>query len=119
MTDYYEQWLSKRGRANVFGDVPKRILFEPSNKERHSEYSITDMYVMARSDWHKFALSKVNQAVKSGKLPHISKCKCTYCGVSAKQYHHYNGYAPEHLLDVEPVCMNCHREANKTRKRIR
>lgn len=116
--DYYQQWLSRRGRRGVFGDVPKRILFEPSNKERHEEYGITDLYVIARKEWLKFAISKVNQAVRAGKLPHISRCKCRHCGCQAKQYHHYNGYKPEYIFDVEPVCMNCHRTANKTRKKL-
>lgn len=39
--------------------------------------------------------------------------KCHYCPAQAKQYHHHNGYEPEHYLDVVPICIKCHGEINR------
>ena len=32
------------------------------------------------------------------------------CGKQGEQYHHHKGYAPEHRLDVVPICRKCHDE---------
>ena len=50
----------------------------------------------------------VSNAVQYGKLPRASSLTCTRCGQPAKEYHHHNGYEPEHALDVAPVCKSCH-----------
>lgn len=55
-----------------------------------------------------FAGQAVYQAVKSGKLPHISTQFCVKCGKPANQYHHPNGYNKENALNVEPMCFTCH-----------
>ena len=59
------------------------------------------------------ACKVINQAIKSGKLPRPDSLQCA-CGESAKQYHHHKGYAPEHWLDVIPLCVKCHKIAHKT-----
>ena len=38
---------------------------------------------------------------------------CGQCGSPCKpDAHHHNGYAPEHWLDVEWLCRNCHERAH-------
>jgi hypothetical protein len=53
------------------------------------------------------ARSAVAYAIENSKLPKADSMKCS-CGKPAKEYHHYLGYAPEHYLDVIPVCIKCH-----------
>lgn len=60
------------------------------------------------------AVSVVNHAIRDGRLPRSDSLQCHYCPAQAKQYHHYLGYAPEHWLDVVPVCIKCHH--NETSK---
>jgi DNA-binding XRE family transcriptional regulator len=50
----------------------------------------------------------VQEAVKRGELPPARTLKCANCGAPAAHYHHWHGYAPEHLLDVQPLCVPCH-----------
>ena len=54
------------------------------------------------------AVQAVNNAIYAGKLPQPDTLQCHYCPARAKEYHHYKGYAPEHWLDVIPVCKKCH-----------
>ena len=49
----------------------------------------------------------VERAIATGKIIHFNFLQCS-CGKQAKLYHHHKGYAPEHWLDVIPVCRNCH-----------
>lgn len=53
------------------------------------------------------AESAVNYAIKIGRLPRPDTLQCYYCPKQAEQYHHWS-YAPEHFLDVIPVCVKCH-----------
>lgn len=50
---------------------------------------------------------KVANEVKRGRMPHPSTLLCR-CGAPAAEYHHHMGYAPEHELDVIPLCGPCH-----------
>ena len=54
----------------------------------------------------------LNVAVRSGHLPKPKSLQCS-CGNQAQQYHHYLGYAPEHQLDVVPMCRLCDKKAHK------
>ena len=54
------------------------------------------------------AKSAVAHAVRAGKLPRVNTLLCHYCPAQAKHRHHHKGYAPEHWLDVIPVCKKCH-----------
>lgn len=66
----------------------------------------------------------VNVEVRFGRLPRPNTLPCTDCGHIWKpgerrhEYDHHNGYAPEHYLDVEPVCTTCHarRDSSKMRQ---
>lgn len=53
------------------------------------------------------ARDAVKKAIRNGQLPPPDSLQCP-CGKPAKQYHHHKGYAPEHWLDVVPVCTKCH-----------
>lgn len=55
----------------------------------------------------KQAQVTVNDAIRKGQLPRLDTLQCS-CGSQAKHYHHNKGYAPEHWLDVIPVCRKCH-----------
>jgi hypothetical protein len=51
----------------------------------------------------------VRRAIIHNDLPRLAQQKCTDCGQQAVNYHHHLGYAPEHWLDVVPLCRKCHR----------
>lgn len=57
------------------------------------------------------AKAAVNNAVAAGKLARPARCQA--CGVAGRiQAHHWCGYAPEHWLHVEWLCLRCHRAAH-------
>jgi hypothetical protein len=56
------------------------------------------------------AVKAINHAIRAGKLSPQSAYHCRYCREQAEQYHHHLGYAPEHWLDIQPVCKICHRK---------
>lgn len=64
----------------------------------------------ARNPNYIKAMAIVNNAVRDGKLPRLNTLLCSYCTNPAQQYHHHKGYAPEHWLDVLPVCIKCHKK---------
>lgn len=56
------------------------------------------------------ARSAVNCAVKIGKLTRVKDCLCFDCGKPAKEYDHYKRYAEENWLNVQAVCIPCHKK---------
>jgi len=64
----------------------------------------------------KQARQRINVEVRTGHRPHPNTIACVDCGHEWKagerrhEYDHHKGYAPEHHLDVEPVCTVCHRK---------
>lgn len=54
------------------------------------------------------AHNAITNAVRDGKLPHVSTQVCQKCGNKAQQYHHHS-YDPDFWLDVVPLCIKCHR----------
>jgi hypothetical protein len=60
------------------------------------------------------ARSRVNVAVRFGRMPYPNTLPCKDCGhvwapgQRRHEYDHHLGYAPEHHYDVEPVCTLCH-----------
>lgn len=70
-------------------------VWRPEN-DATSEDKVSAGYAVHRAVW------------SSGVLPQVSSQKCVKCGSQAAHYHHYLGYAPEHWLDVEPLCNRCH-----------
>ena len=59
------------------------------------------------------ALIAVRDAIKKGILPKPNSLQCHYGDHQAQEYHHHKGYAPEHWLDVIPVCKKCHTNIRK------
>jgi hypothetical protein len=55
----------------------------------------------------------------AGLLPPAKTLLCVDCGAQAQEYHHHNGYEPEHLLDVIPVCRACHGKRHTAEGRTR
>lgn len=68
-------------------------------------------YVVRSPDKAK-AHNAINNAVRSGRMRHISTQVCARCGAPAEEYHHYRGYAPEQRLKVVPLCRGCHKQVN-------
>jgi hypothetical protein len=69
----------------------------------------------------KQARHLVNQAVTRGKLPRPDSIPCSDCGhVSVAgerhEYDHHLGYDAEHHMDVQAVCVPCHKAREKTRR---
>ena len=58
------------------------------------------------------AVNAVNHAITAEKLPRPNTLECYYCFEKARQYHHPS-YAPEHWLDVIPVCRECHYKCDR------
>jgi len=56
------------------------------------------------------ARSKVNEAIKTGRIPRPDSLQCYRCDNPAKQYHHHLGYRKKHWLDIRAVCVSCHTE---------
>jgi hypothetical protein len=70
---------------------------------------------MGKRDPNKIlARQRVNVEVRFGRRVHPNDLPCTDCGhiwfqgERRHEYDHYNGYAPEHHFNVEPVCTTCH-----------
>jgi hypothetical protein len=92
-----------------FAANPERVkAIEKRCYEAHKEARIA--YNKARSKTpERLARDAVNRAVRVGKLPRASAYACA-CGKAAREYHHHNGYARDHWLDVVAVCAKCHKE---------
>jgi hypothetical protein len=62
----------------------------------------------------KQARQRINVEVRTGRRPHPNSLPCADCGhvwsegEQRHEYDHHKGYAPEHHLEVEPVCVDCH-----------
>jgi len=93
-------WQSKKGKVarKHYAHSEKGKL---SQRKSHKRFH-------AHNPNHRKAMHVVNNAIRTGKLPHPNTLQCHYCPAQAKQYHHHKGYAPEHWLDVVPVCIKCH-----------
>lgn len=106
----HARMLDEKYRNSPKG-IAARVRYQESEqvKERDRQRSILD-----RKDPSKapkiLARNRLNKAVRSGKIPHVSTQKCSQCSASAQHYHHYLGYEPEHWYDVEPYCAKCHRK---------
>lgn len=58
------------------------------------------------------AKDRISYLVRVGKLSPARNRACTYCGLMAADYHHYNGYGVGHHEDVAPSCRSCHNQRN-------
>jgi hypothetical protein len=56
----------------------------------------------------------VQNNIHKGVLQSPKNFICSICNQEqAQEYHHHNGYDPNHWLDVVPVCISCHRKVDK------
>jgi len=62
----------------------------------------------------RLARQRVAYAVRRGRLPRAASLPCADCDGPASQYDHWS-YAPEHRLDVQPVCARCHKQRELVR----
>jgi len=97
----YQQQYRKTEKGK---NAQKRYKQSPKGKNTFNK--CMNRYRIIHPEYEK-AVSAVQCAVQIGKLPRPNSLQCS-CGKSAKQYHHYRGYAPEHRLDVVAVCNVCH-----------
>lgn len=49
-------------------------------------------------------------------LPPARIFRCVFCGLRADEWHHLLGYGDKFKLTVLPVCVSCHKLADKARK---
>lgn len=99
----YDQ--SEKGKAT-------RKSYTQSDKRRKAQAAAIKQYKIRHPERIK-AKNVVEKAIRKGQLPRPDSLPCHYCPAQAKEYHHYKGYAPEHWLDVVPVCIKCHNEIPK------
>lgn len=113
---------SPAGRAARLATV-RRYNAKPETKAQVLDYQRTKYatdpayrakvqatYRRSRAKHRDKALARdaVNNEVKAGRMPRASSLPCVRCDRQASEYHHHKGYAPEHRLDVIPVCKPCH-----------
>lgn len=101
MAQYQRKW----GRENV----DRRRAISERHKQKHPEkfQACHERYCVDNPD-KRNAKNAVMHAVVKGTLPKVSTRLCVVCSEQAEHYHHWS-YAPEHWLDVIPVCVKCHK----------
>ncbi len=105
--------LSEKGKA-----AQTRYNASDKGKSRNARYeasSITKGTRKARKERYTKehplltkATITVNNAIAAGRLPRADALACIKCGKPARDYHHDQGYAEAHWLDVIAVCRTCH-----------
>jgi len=69
--------------------------------------NVQGMYDLTQLD-HKGSFADVNDYITK-KLGNANKHECILCELThAVLWHHYKGYEPDNVLDVVPLCRNCH-----------
>lgn len=100
----FKKWASN-GRGYAFA---KKFKASPAGK------------AMMERNKHKLAArSAVSVATRLKKMPRAKTLACKHCGNPAKEYHHHNGYDESHWLDVIPLCLTCHNEADTLQESLR
>ncbi len=65
-----------------------------------------------KADGKLAARASIGRAIRTGIIPRARELSCRFCGKPAAEFHHLFGYAPEHHLDVVPLCRCCHKKAD-------
>jgi hypothetical protein len=94
----YEKTKNARKRASRYNCSDKGKAYHKKARKLHPEkYN---------------ARQAVNCAIKRGELQAANTFICYFdgCTKQAQEYHHYLGYDEEHWLDVEPYCIQHHRD---------
>lgn len=96
-------WKSKKGKAAI-----KR--YRQSEKGKATLRTAAKRFHNRHPNYiYKKATSAVYSAIRVGRLSRPDSLQCS-CGNQAAHYHHHKGYAPEHWLDVVPICIGCHKD---------
>ncbi len=107
--------IQKRYRQSKQGKVANKLHRQTNNyKIKRRLYQQTEKYKTISKRWRIChpegikARRAVSYAIETNKLVCPDTLQCHYYPAQAEQYHHWHGYAPEHWLDVVPICKNCH-----------
>ena len=103
-----------------------------AHRKAFKKYARTEKGKAARKRYAQSEKGKVNQkrfyvhhpnqikakkavyySIKIGRLPRPDTLFCHYCNHPAEHYHHWQGYEPEHWLDVVPACVECHKKEHR------
>lgn len=111
----YSQTEERRAFRKAYNRTEQRKM---ANRKSSSKYKKSEKgresirRFCLRHPEYKNATNAVMHAIEKGKLPKPELLKCKYCPKQAEQYHHWS-YLPEHWLDVEPLCIECHIKLHK------
>ena len=72
---------------------------------------------MIREQLQRSAQRAVEKAIAGGRLKPAGEHWCKDCEWrKASEYHHWNGYGQSALLDVIPLCDECHKKRHPNRR---
>ncbi len=107
----YERTEAAKDSHRRYNSTAKGQISRAKIMKRHratEKYKATSKRYRTQHPDQNNARMTIGLAVRSGTLPRASTLFCHNCGEPAQQWHHHKGYAPEHRLDVIPVCKKCH-----------
>jgi len=105
---YHKAWyLANRERLRALGATYRRTAAGKATRDRAWQKAKGQ----PERRQQRCAKEAVQRAVRIGRLTRPSACE--QCGAPAPlQAHHYLGYAHEHWLDVQWLCVQCHTAAH-------
>jgi len=106
---------AKSYRQANLKEMRKRGQIAVSRHEKTERFKTTRKLYNQKHPERLKAQSLVKKAISEGKLEPLDKVTCILCGGQARNYHHYLGYASEHVFDVVPTCIPCHRKFHTER----
>ena len=104
---------------NQYRQTKKGVEVRKKERDNYRRNHAKELILRARIYRERYpekrkAHQSLSYAVKTGRLPSASSQKCVVCKTAqAQEYHHHNGYAEDHWLDVIPVCSKCHKVVEK------
>lgn len=107
-----EQRLERNAKMRAYKAKRRDKVNESHRRYRAANRDKIEAYASDRERTHPLAIqakNKVNNAINEGKMPSVKTRSCADCGGQAQHYHH-ESYAPEHWLDVVPLCRSCHKK---------
>lgn len=116
LAEFYKNRNKRDGYSSECKNCSLAYRQTERGKAMHKHHRQTEKYKATRKRYlichpeYKKARNVISNAIAAGKLPLPNTMQCHYGNHQAEQYHHYLGYAPEHRLDVIPVCLKCHKK---------
>lgn len=115
-----KEYNHKYGQSDKGKESQRKYNQTDKAKERLRKHRQTDKgkethrrYCLNNPEKRK-AKIPINNAIRAGRLAPAWHFLCEVChNERASEYHHFLGYAPEHRLDVIPVCRTCHKKFSK------